>query len=546
MARNFTRPIVLTGLMGAGKTSIGRRLAARLGMTFSDSDAEIERLTGYTVSELFELHGEPPFREGERRVIQRLLDGPPMVLAIGGGAFMDPLTRATIRAHATSVWLRCDLPTLLRRVSGRSHRPLLATGDPAEVLDRLMQLRYPIYAEADVIVDCADDSPEVTTDRVLSALEGAEPTRRLTVALGARSYEVVIGNDLLTHAGTWLRPVLPNACVVVVTDENVAPLHLPTLRTALAGAGIVVAGEIVVPAGEASKSLAQYGDVVEAMLEAGVERRTTVIALGGGVVGDLAGFAAATVLRGLPVVQIPTTLLAQVDASVGGKTGINTRRGKNLLGAFHQPIMVLADTGVLATLPPRELRAGYAEIVKIGLIGDAPFYCWCERHGVALVGGDAAVQAEAVARACAFKAAVVGNDEHETSPHDGRALLNLGHTFAHALEAELGYGTILHGEAVGIGLVLAFSLSARLGLCDAALPARIEAHLDAVGLPPSLDRLNRRLSARRLWELFGRDKKVRDARPTFILARGIGAAFTASDVPQPVVLETLHAAGCTV
>ncbi len=200
-----------------------------------------------------------------------------------------------------------------------------------------------------------------------------------------------------------------------------------------------------------------------------MERRTTVIALGGGVVGDLAGFAAATALRGLPFVQVPTTLLSQVDSSVGGKTGINTAHGKNLLGAFHQPRMVLADTGVLATLPLRELRAGYAEIAKAGLIGDAAFFAWCEANGAALVGGDPAAQAEAVMRACAFKAAVVGDDEREEKPSDGRALLNLGHTFAHALEAEVGYGGgLLHGEAVAVGLGLAFRLSARLGLCDPA------------------------------------------------------------------------------
>ena len=299
------------------------------------------------------------------------------------------------------------------------------------------------------------------------------------------------------------------------------------------------------PAGEASKSLGQFAEVVDAVLACGVERRTTVIALGGGVVGDLAGFVAATVLRGLPFVQVPTSLLAQVDASVGGKTAVNTSRGKNLLGAFHQPVMVLADTDVLATLPPRELRAGYAEIVKTGLIGDAPFYEWCEANGAALIGGDTALRAEAVERACAFKAAVVGDDERELKPSDGRALLNLGHTFAHALEAEIGYGGILHGEAVGVGLGLAFRLSARLGLCDPALAPRIEAHLDAVGLPPTLDRLNRRLSARRLYSLFGHDKKLRDGKLTFVLARGIGEAFTTGDVPEAPVLEVLREAGCS-
>jgi len=262
-------------------------------------------------------------------------------------------------------------------------------------------------------------------------------------------------------------------------------------------------------------------------------------------VGDLAGFAAATTLRGLPFVQIPTTLLAQVDSSVGGKTGVNTARGKNLVGAFHQPRLVLADTATLATLPLRELRAGYAETVKAGLIGDAAFFAWCERHGTAVVAGDAEAQAEAILRACAFKAAVVGDDEREEKPNDGRALLNLGHTFGHALEAEYGYGGgLLHGEGVAIGLDLAFRLSARLGLCPAADATRVRAHLAAVGLTAELAQLNRRFSAAGLLAHMRRDKKVRDGALIFVLARGIGQAFTASDVPEEAVLATLREAGC--
>ena len=256
--------------------------------------------------------------------------------------------------------------------------------------------------------------------------------------LSTASYEVLIGDGLLARAGALLAPVLAQKRAVVVTDETVAPLHLPALLAGLAETGVETR-QIVVPAGEASKIDRELRRVVDRLLEARVERRTTVIALGGGVVGDLAGFAAATTLRGLPFVQIPTTLLAQVDSSVGGKTGVNTARGKNLVGAFHQPRMVLADTATLATLPLRELRAGYAEIVKAGLIGDAGFFAWCEQHGAAVVAGDTEAQAEAILRACAFKAAVVGDDEREEKPNDGRALLNLGHTFGHALEAEYGY-----------------------------------------------------------------------------------------------------------
>ncbi|WP_158743422.1 3-dehydroquinate synthase [Acidisphaera sp. L21] len=542
-AAPLPRSVVLVGLMGAGKTAIGRRLAARLGLPFRDSDSEIEAAAGRTVPELFSQFGEAYFRAGERRVIRRLLEGPPIVLATGGGAFMDPATRATVRQRGTSVWLRAPLPVLLRRVALRRNRPLLANGDPAAILSRLMAVRHPIYAEADIVVDCADDLPDQTTRRVASAIAAFKPPRRLPVRTGSAAYDVVVGDGLLHRAGALLAPVLPQKRVVVVTDTNVAPLHGQTLMDSLAATGFA-ATMLQVPPGEGSKSLARFGDLVDRLLDSGAERQTAVLALGGGVVGDLAGFAAAVALRGLPFVQLPTTLLAQVDSGVGGKTGINTARGKNLLGAFHQPRMVIADTGTLATLPPREKRAGYAEVVKAGLIGDAEFYDWCEQHGAAVVGDDTDAQAEAILRACAFKAQVVGDDEREERPNDGRALLNLGHTFGHAIEAECGYGAVLHGEAVAVGLGLAFRLSAALGHCDPAVADRVEAHVAAVGLPAELSMLNRRFSAAKLMGLMRRDKKMRDGQLHFVLARGIGEAFTASDVPPEAVEAVLRNAGC--
>lgn len=538
------RSLVLVGLMGAGKTSIGRRLAARLGLPFRDADAEIELAAGCTIPELFRRYGEPDFRAGERRVIRRVLAGDPLVLATGGGAFMDADTRSAVRSEAVSVWLRCPLQTLVRRVASRNNRPLLQDGDPAEILAGLMARRDPVYAEADIIMECGDEPPDHTTARVLDALYVWRPHRRLHVALSASRYDVVVGTGLLSRAGALLAPVLPQKRAVVVTDETVAALHLPALMAGLSDTGIA-ATSLVVPPGEASKSTAGFLRVAEGLLDANVERQTAVIALGGGVVGDLAGFAAAVTLRGLPFVQVPTTLLSQVDSSVGGKTGINTAHGKNLLGAFHQPRIVLADTGVLATLPTRELLAGYAEIVKAGLIGDAAFFEWCEAHAPALVAGDPDTLAEAVMRACAFKAAVVGDDEREEKPNDGRALLNLGHTFAHALEAEVGYGGgLLHGEAVAVGLGLAFRLSARLGHCTTRAAFRVAAHLNAVGLPSEPGMLNRRFSAARLVSAMRRDKKMRDGRLRFVLARGIGEAFTSDGVAEDAVLDLLQDEGC--
>ena len=538
------RSLVLVGLMGAGKTSIGRRLAARLGLPFRDADTEIELAAGCSIPELFARYGERSFRDGERRVIRRLLAGDPLVLATGGGAFMDPETRTTIRSDSLSVWLRCTLPTLVRRVASRSNRPLLKDGDPAEILADLMQKRHPTYAEADLVVDCGDEPPDYTTTRVIDALHAWQSPRRLHVALTSTQYDVVVGEGLLARAGALLAPVLPQKRAVVVTDTTVAGLHLAQLLASLSETGVETQS-IVVPPGEASKSVAGYTDLVGKLLDAGVERRTTVVALGGGVVGDLAGFAAATTLRGLPFIQVPTTLLSQVDSSVGGKTGINTTHGKNLVGAFHQPRMVLADAGVLATLPPRELRAGYAEIAKAGLIGDAAFFAWCEAHGPALIAGDRDLQAEAVLRACAFKAAVVGDDEREERPSGGRALLNLGHTFGHALEAEVGYGGgLLHGEAVAVGLGLAVRLSTRLGHCPPATAERVAAHLEAVGLPSEPGMLNRRFSAARLIANMRRDKKMRDGQLYFVLLRDVGQAFTSADVPDEALEALLRDEGC--
>lgn len=538
--------VVLVGMPGAGKTSVGRRLAQRLGLPFKDADSEIEAAAGQPITEIFARYGEAHFREGERRVIGRLLEGPPIVLATGGGAFNDPETRAAVKTNgAAAVWLRCGMQTLLRRVSGRATRPMFLNADPVEVLSRLMAARHPIYAEADIVIDCLDDeSPEATTEKVATAVGNWGPPSRLPVTLGERTYDILVGPGLLSRAGALIAPVLPAKRVAVVTDATVAPLHLDTLRQGLESAGIEIRAAVTVPSGEASKSIASFAQVLEELLAAGVDRRTTVIALGGGVVGDLAGFAAAAALRGLPFIQMPTTLLAQVDSSVGGKTGINLKAGKNLAGAFHQPRIVLADTGALSTLPVRELRAGYAEVAKHGLLHGA-MWDWCETFGARAVAGDAAALRHAVLESCRLKAGVVAADEREESAEGGRALLNLGHTFGHAIEAECGYdGTLLHGEGVAIGLGLAARLSARLGYCDAALPLRVEAHMASVGLPARIRDLPRGFTVEALMARMRKDKKVRDGALRFVLLRAPGDVFTAGDVPAGTVEALLREEGC--
>ncbi|WP_267380572.1 MULTISPECIES: 3-dehydroquinate synthase [unclassified Sphingomonas] len=343
--------------------------------------------------------------------------------------------------------------------------------------------------------------------------------KTVTVSLGERSYPIHIETGLLTIAGDLLAPLLQGRRVAIVTDSNVLP-HLATLQAALAEEDIASEAIVLAP-GEATKSWSVLETLCDRLLELGIERGDHVIALGGGVIGDLVGFACAILKRGCRFVQIPTTLLAQVDSSVGGKTAINTRAGKNLIGAFHQPVMVLIDPAVLDTLPPRELRAGYAEVVKYGLIDDAPFFAWCEANGAALLAGDEDLRERAIAHSVAAKARIVAADEHETN--GTRALLNLGHTFGHALEAEAGFdGTLIHGEGVAAGCALAFAFSAAQGLCPDADAARVAAHMREVGLPDGLAATGIAASGARLVDHMRHDKKMDAGTLPFLLARGIG------------------------
>jgi 3-dehydroquinate synthase len=354
----------------------------------------------------------------------------------------------------------------------------------------------------------------------------------VNVALGARSYDILIGRAILGSLGQRVAALRPGAKVAIVSDEAVARHHLAATEAAFAGAG-VAATAVTVPPGESSKSFSMLETVCEALIAARVERADLVVALGGGVVGDLAGFAAAMVRRGLDYVQVPTTLLAQVDSSVGGKTAIDSRHGKNLIGAFHQPVLVLADTALLDTLPAREFRAGYAEVAKYGLIADAAFFAWLEANWREVFAGGGARE-HAIAVSCRMKAAIVGRDEHETGE---RALLNLGHTFGHAFEAAAGFSQrLLHGEAISLGMVLAFGFSAARGLIPTAQAERVERHLAAVGLPTRVSQVTGGVpGVDRLMELIAQDKKVRRGKLTFILARGIGASFIAPDVDAAAV-----------
>ncbi len=561
-----TRSIVLVGMMGAGKSTVGRRLSARLHLPFLDADSEIELAhAGMTIAEIFANHGEPYFRDGEARVIARLLDHGPGVVATGGGAVMREETRNRIGAKAVSIWLKADADTIMKRVKRRIDRPLLQTADPAGTVGRLIREREPLYQYADLTIWSRDVPHEKIVDECVDALHAflcredrketpdtSELTRMtaplthsdsvtVEVALGERTYDIVIGRDVLQSLGGRIAALRPGARTAIVTDRNVAKHWLEQTEASLSQAGIATS-RIIVEEGEGSKTYAGLEQVSEALISAKIERNDLVIALGGGVVGDLAGFAAAILRRGVDFVQVPTSLLAQVDSSVGGKTGINSPQGKNLLGAFHQPLLVVADTAVLDTLSPRQFRAGYAEVAKYGVLGDEAFFAWLEaNHAGIFTGGDA--REHAIATSCRAKAAIVARDERETGE---RALLNLGHTFGHALEAATGFSDrLFHGEGVAVGMVLAAEFSAQLGMIAEADAIRVKHHLAEVGLPTHLQDIagfaqEGLADADVLMALMAQDKKVKRGRLTFILLKAIGQAVIASDVEPALVHDFLQ------
>ena len=492
-----TRSVVLVGMMGAGKSTIGRRLSARLRLPFLDADIEIEAAAGMSIPDIFETHGEPHFRDGEARVIARLLDGGPAVIATGGGAFMREETRRRIRDKAISIWLKADADIIMRRVKRRADRPLLQTADPAATVGRLIErTRAGLSARRsdDLVARRAARKNRRRMPRgpawlavrrsgsrrtghlqhgrhaMTAPLKHSDPIT-VDVALGDRAYDIVIGRDVLQSLGARVAALRPGARTAIVTDRTVARHWLEKTEASLSEAGIATS-RIIVDEGEGSKTYAGLEQVSEALIAAKIERNDLVIALGGGVVGDLAGFAAAILRRGVDFVQVPTSLLAQVDSSVGGKTGINSPQGKNLLGAFHQPVLVVADTAVLDTLSPRQFRAGYAEVAKYGVLGDEAFFAWLETNHADIFSGGAARE-HAIATSCRAKAAIVARDERETGE---RALLNLGHTFGHALEAATGFSDrLFHGEGVAVGMVLAAEFSAQLGMIAEPDAARVDA-----------------------------------------------------------------------
>ncbi len=539
--------IFLVGLMGAGKTTIGRLLARRLDMTFIDSDHEIEARTGATIPWIFEIEGEASFRRREADVIRELTAQNGIVLATGGGAVLDPASRALLAERGTVIYLRASVSSILQRTAHDKNRPLLQTADPRRKLEDLTAQREPLYREiADMVIDTGRPNVQSMVQTILDQLAvdagreraNAKTTMNeqacisLNVELGDRSYPIAIGRGLLDDSSLLNRHIGGSGKVAIVTNTTVAPLYLDKIAGPLRAAGREVV-PIILRDGEEYKTWESLNEVFDALLANKCDRKTTLVALGGGVVGDMTGFAAATYMRGVPFVQIPTTLLAQVDSSVGGKTGINHPLGKNMIGAFYQPRAVIADTATLDTLPDRELSAGLAEVIKHGAILDAGFFDWIEANIVKLVARDHAALAHAIARSCEIKADVVARDEREGGL---RAVLNFGHTFGHAIEAGMGYGAWLHGEAVGCGMVMAADLSRRLGLIDAAAMERVRNLVEAAGLPSVAPDLG----FERWIELMEVDKKNEGGAIKFILLKPLGSP-SITNAPRDQLEATLRA-----
>ena len=533
--------IILIGMMGSGKTTVGKLLAKQLGKTFIDSDEEIQRRTGVTIPHIFDVEGEVGFRSRESCVIQDLLKQDNIVLATGGGAIISQLNRAAMKQNGVVVYLKSSVHDLWQRTRNDHSRPLLQTGNPRAKLQELHDQREPLYAEAaELTIHTGKQSVQVLLERLKQKLqegrqmrsEGNENTGSLLVGLGERSYPIHIGSGLLEQAGLLL-PYIPSKRAVIISNTTVAPLYLGRLTEVLGSNGIQLQ-TIILPDGEQYKSSESLNVIYDALLSARSERSTPLIALGGGVIGDITGFAAASYLRGVPFIQIPTTLLSQVDSSVGGKTGINHPLGKNMIGAFYQPRVVLADTATLDTLPDKELRAGLAEVIKYGLIRDLPFLEWLETNIEKLLARDAGALQYAIDRSCRNKAEVVGLDERESGE---RALLNLGHTFGHAIENAMGYGVWLHGEAVAAGTIMAVDLSRRMGWLSEVDLARVRRLFERAGLPV----VALKLGAEKYLQLMGLDKKVADGKIRFVLLKSLGSAVMTGDVPQALLEQTLEA-----
>lgn len=515
--------LILAGFMGAGKTTIGRLCARQLDCDFVDADTLIEHREGMTIPQVFERKGEAYFRQVESELVRELVTRKRTVIATGGGMIVDDDNRRALLAAGVCVGLRAAPQSILKRVNAET-RPMLRGDDPAVRVAQLLNARAPAYAELHYTVDNTALEPEQTAQAVLAIYQAEQARIPVRIPAASARYDIVLGDGVLETLGYALAGRGYSAPHAIVTDEHVAPLHAERVQQSLARAGIDAVIHVL-PPGESNKTLASVERMYRTFSARGLERASAVIAVGGGVVGDAAGFAAATYLRGVPFVQVPTSLLAMADSSIGGKVGVDTPFGKNLVGAFKQPDLVVIDTACLNTLPLAELRSGYAEIIKAALIagGDA----WQRIRDSSMQKGDFAADERLITTlkdAILLKRSVVEEDPYEKGR---RALLNLGHTWGHGIEAWSQF-RIRHGEAVALGMVCAVRASYALGYCGAALADEVVALLNAAGLPTQLAELD----VDAVWRLMQSDKKKRAGALRFVLMRAPGDVFVCDTVSE--------------
>ena len=538
--------IVLTGIMGAGKTTIGSKLAEKLGFYFIDSDQEIEDSAGQSIANIFKNKGEKYFRQIEKDAVKGILNrDEQIVLSLGGGAFMDDEIRNLIKLRAVSVWLYADLENLLYRIASKNTRPLLHNVDKRVALSDLIIKRYPTYKQADIHIDTGKENYDLAIKSIVKKINDLNNHKLekeiVAVSLQEKSYNIVIGSGVICDLGAQISKIKSYSKIIVITDQNVAKLHLENLNTQLKKLSIEVKN-IIVPSGEKAKSFSNLENVAEQILEIGIDRGSLLVAFGGGVVGDLCGFVASILLRGIDFIQVPTTLLAAVDSSVGGKTGINSKVGKNLIGSFYQPKLVLCDLDFLETLPERDFVSGYAEVVKYGFIKDKNFFDYLDKNLDQIKKRDKEVLQKIIVRSCQIKAEIIGLDERENNL---RAILNFGHTFGHIFETETNYSDILfHGEAVAIGMVLAAKMSVHLKLLDTDSLSIIINHLQKTGLPTSPKNIKN--NPKKSWDInrltshLYKDKKVENKTLTFIFLENIGKSVIKKGVSEQDFLTVIR------
>jgi 3-dehydroquinate synthase len=539
--------IILTGFSYTGKSVVGREIARRLGWDFVDSDEEIALRAGKPIPEIFAQDGEQSFRELEHQVLDEACRRERVVIATGGGAVLDASNRGLVQSSGVLLCLEAQPETIYRRLLAAAEkgkgvvRPLLAAPHPLERIRSLKESRQPYYALSDWTVHtdnltidevCAEvlRGWEYGRRRLISASQGKEAQIRVTTA--SESYPILIAWDLLPEMGGRMRSLGLHGSAYVISDDRVFPLYGAQVLNSLTEAGFA-AKHLVVPQGEGSKLLEMAAEIYDWLVSHHAERRDAIVALGGGMVGDLAGFVAATFLRGIPLVHIPTTLMAMVDSSIGGKVAVNLPQAKNLIGAFYQPRLVLSDVHTLNTLPRRELLSGWAEVVKHALIMNPELLELLEAHCDRLLNLEPELTVEAIKRSAAIKAEVVSADEKEAGL---RTILNYGHTIAHALEAATKYGRLLHGEAVAIGMMGAAMISQRLGLLSPRLVERQLALLERLGLPTTCPGVE----VKDILQAMELDKKVEGIKVRWVLLRGVGEVVIRDDVPQEIALGVLQ------